>query len=80
MPISSLLVTLDQDPHLKAEAQQWLDSRPAVTTGPLHGQRLPVVLDTVSLDEGRELVEQMGNVRGIAFVDVLSINFEDTEN
>lgn len=77
MPVSSLVVTFDSDPGLRAHAHKWLCAASGISTGELQGQRLPVVLETATLSEGRLRVEEMQRVRGIRFVSVLSINFED---
>ncbi len=77
MPISSLLITLEPDAESQAIAHSWLSSRPSVTIGQLHGLRLPAVLETTTLREGRQMVDDMLDVQGIRFVDVLGVNFED---
>ena len=40
--------------------------------------RLPVVAETATLTEGETLYESLRTLEGIAFVDVVSIDFQET--
>ena len=50
---------------------------PRLTLGELHGDRIPAVLDSASLQEGEEAVEALTRTPGIGHVDVVMIDFSD---
>ncbi len=80
MPISSLVITLDPDPDLRERALSSLTAMSGVTVGTAYSTRLPVVLETATLAEGRDLVEQqLTQLEGVRFVDVVRIDFEDLD-
>lgn len=77
MPIGGLVVTLDPDPARRALAHGALASDPRLTLGEARGDRLPVVAETATLDEGEALFRQVSEVPGVIFVDVVSVDFSD---
>lgn len=80
MPISSLVVTLDSDPNLRQRAVAALAAMSRVTLGEPYSSRLPVVVETATLAEGRQFVEQqLTHLEGVRFVDVVRIDFEDLD-
>jgi hypothetical protein len=80
MPISSLVLTLDTSPELRALALAEVsrDSRILVGT-PQQERWLPVVTETASLLEGKALAESLGEIPGVNFVDVVMVDFSDAE-
>jgi hypothetical protein len=80
MPISSLVLTLDASPELRASALREVARDPRVTLGPALEERwLPVVTDTRSLSEGEALAESLRDLPGVSFVDVVMVDFSEEE-
>lgn len=78
MPISGLVVTLGDTAQIRGSAVEALRSDPRLTLGELKENRLPVVAETETIEEGRRMVrEEIPAVAGVVFVDVVSVNFED---
>ncbi|MEY4550981.1 MAG: hypothetical protein RL685_7176 [Pseudomonadota bacterium] len=50
---------------------------PCVELGQPQGAQVPVVCETPTLEEGRQLFERLRRMEGVVNVDVLSIDFED---
>lgn len=80
MIVSGLVLTLENDPRSRAHALETLSRDSRILFGEAHGLRLPVVLETASLLEGEEACESLRTLDGIAFVDVVSIDFSGSEN
>lgn len=79
MPIGGLVVTLDPDPSRRDAALGALAADPRLTLGePVH-DRLPVVAETSTLDEGDALFREVAGAPGVLFVDVISVDFSDME-
>ena len=79
MPISGLVITLSEDDDEQAEALQVLGADKRITVGERQRNRLPVVVETKSTGEGSRLVRrELLDIDGVVFVDVVSVNFEDT--
>ncbi|OJT23586.1 hypothetical protein BO221_16425 [Archangium sp. Cb G35] len=80
MPISSLVLTLDDSPELRASALREVARDPRITLGPpLEERWLPVVTETGSLPEGEALAESLRDVPGVSFVDVVMVDFSEEE-
>ncbi|WNG59501.1 hypothetical protein F0U59_35915 [Archangium gephyra] len=80
MPISSLVLTLDASPELRARALREVARDPRITLGPpLEECWLPVVTETGSLPEGEALAESLRDVPGVSFVDVVMVDFSEEE-
>ncbi len=77
MIVSALVVTLTEEDDARTRALFALDADPRVTCGEPQGLRLPVVTETGSLMEAKELVEALAGIPGVDFVDVVSVEFED---
>jgi len=77
MTVSGLVLTLENDVRTRARALDALALDSRITCGEAHGLRLPVVVETASLAEGETLCESLRNLDGVAFVDVVSIDFSD---
>lgn len=72
MAVSSLLFTLDNTVDL-SKTLQALRRFPSLTLGTPCGIHVPAVLDTPSPQHDRDAVLLLGNVVGVAKVDVLCI-------
>lgn len=77
MPVSALVVTLDRRPALAAEAWAHLQQHPALTLGAAQAERLPAVLVTDTLSESERVVQGLFAIPGVAFVDVIAVDFSD---
>lgn len=79
MPISALVITLSSDPKEKQRAVEALSQDPRVTLGERQGARLPVVVETETTREGSRMVrEELLQIEGVVFVDVVMVDFSDT--
>lgn len=80
MTISGLVVTLSPSPL--RDSLEALGRDPRLTLGELQGNRLPVVAETATPEEGEALVEGLLTTPGVLFVDVVRVDFvegrEDT--
>ncbi len=77
MPVSALVVTLDAGERARRGVLYVLSRDPRVSVGEPVGERLPVVTETVTLEESEDVAEQLLQVPGIRFVDVVSVDFSD---
>lgn len=78
MPVSGLVVTLSDDEKKSAQATLALKGDSRLTIGERQKNRLPVVAETETIGEGSRLVRQeLLEVDGVIFVDVVTVNFED---
>jgi len=53
-------------------------ARPELTLGDLNDRWLPVALDARNDDSSREIHDWIGALPGVEFVDVVSVNFDDS--
>ena len=67
----------DGDAHARSRALTVLAHDARITVGELEGARLPIVTETGSLTEGEELTTSLADLPGVAFVDVVSVDFSD---
>ncbi len=78
MPISGLVVTLSDDEDKSARVVATLEADARILVGERQKNRLPVVAETDTIGEGSQLVRQdLLEIDGVVFVDVVSVNFED---
>ena len=79
MPISGLVVTLSDDESQRDNAIATLEADERFTVGDRQDNHLPVVADTDTIDEGKQLLrDELMDVHGVIFVNVITVNFEDT--
>lgn len=77
MPVSALVVTLDAGERERRGALYVLSRDPRVSVGEAVGERVPVVTETPTLEESEDVTEQLLQIPGVRFVDVVSIDFSD---
>ena len=78
MAISGLVITLTDDPTLRARAMTAIEGEDRITVGERKKNRLPVVLETKSSQQGSHLVrEKLMDLEGVEFVDVVTVDFRD---
>lgn len=78
MPTSGLIITLQPEPATQANVLARLRARPELTLGELSQRWLPAALETHDDAESREVHDWLMALPGVAFVDVVSVNFELT--
>ncbi len=78
MTVSGWVLTLENDERKRQLALETLRRDQRITCGEAHGLRLPVVVETATLGEGESLCEALRTLEGITFVDVVSIDFQET--
>jgi nitrate reductase NapAB chaperone NapD len=79
MPISGLVITLADDAARRDAALVALRQHAAITLGTQADARLPVVVETASDDEDRQVWEWMHSLPGVMQVDVALIHFEEAD-
>lgn len=77
MPISGLILTTR--PGSEACVLDALRAVPGVTLGEPMGSRVPLVAEAPTLRAARDLTETLMRMDGVAFVDVVSVDFQDEE-
>lgn len=77
MPVSGLLITLTTDDRLAAEVVQRLQTRREILPGERQQQWLPVAVDGRDETHSREVHDWIVQLPGVAFVDVVSVHFEE---
>jgi hypothetical protein len=80
MPIASLVVTLDDRTALRQCALARLVEDRRVEIGEPRGPHLPVVLETLSAEEGVHAIEDLLSTPGVLGVDVVRIDFAVDED
>ena len=76
MLTSGLIITLQPEPATQAAAVARLRTRPELTLGELTDRWLPAALEARDDAESREVHDWLMALPGVAFVDVVSVNFE----
>lgn len=77
MTVSGWVLTLENDERLRACVLEALERDSRITCGVAHGLRLPLVVETAEPTESETLFESLRNLPGVAFIDVVSIVFEE---
>ena len=78
MPISSLIVCFEDVPSLDA-ATLLLTAHPHVTLGPSEGTRVPVVVETDSVAQDRDVFFALQDLDGVTSVQLVFLDFSDVE-
>lgn len=77
---SGLVLTLDEDPALRAAALAELARDPRISIGEPTGLRLPIATEASDLPAAEALAEALGHLDGVRFVDVVFVHFEETDH
>ena len=77
MPVSGLVVTLCEEPQLRAAVFEAIGRDPRITVGVLEANRQAIVLDTASSDEDGQLWDWLNTLPGVMFVEVAFVGFEE---
>jgi hypothetical protein len=79
MPVSGLVVSLKNDPRLRAEAINAIRCESSIEVGVIAGRRMAIVVDTNSSDDDKRIWCWLGSLPGVAFVDVAMVGYEDED-
>ncbi len=79
MIISGLLLTLRDDARLAESVEAALRARPEFTVAPRAQRWLPAVAEAPTAQASRDLHDWLCALPGVAFVDVVQVNFEEEE-
>ncbi|WP_144057649.1 hypothetical protein [Novipirellula maiorica] len=82
MPISGLVVTLSDSEPERADALKSLRDDPRIELGinepeQQHALRIPIVVDTHSNHEDKQVWKWLNELPGVVFVDVALVGFEN---
>lgn len=80
MPISGLAITLSAEPAARQAAVDALRNHPAITLGEFDSYRLPIVVETATSDDDREVWRWLQELHGVLVVDVACVHFTDEPN
>lgn len=82
MPVKGLLITLDSDAERASLAQTQLSERREIELGEVNEKYLPLVLDTPTERESKELYRWIEKLEGVYFVDTVfsSVDGPDQAN
>lgn len=79
MPISGLILTLNADAELAAQAVASLSTRAEFMPGERNARWLPVAMEARDDAASRDLHDWLNALPGVAFVDVVYVNFDADE-
>lgn len=77
MPVLGAVLQLSQEPELQRDALDFLNSLSALTLGEPGERGIPVVLESETREQDRDLWEQLGDHPGILFCAVVYADFSD---
>ena len=77
MPVSGLILSLNDDRRLRDGALEAIKHHNAVSLGEMQGQRLPIVVDTPDSDADREVWRWLHELPGVLFVDLVCTDASD---
>ena len=81
MPVSSLVVTMSDDPSARRALRRRLADDPRIQVGDPQRNQLPVVLETETIAEGVSMTrDELYALDGVEFVHVVRVDFEDVED
>ncbi len=85
MPISGLVVTLSDNDTERADAIDALRREPRIELGISEleqtvASRIPIVVDTQSNEDDKQVWQWLNDLPGVVFVDVALVGFEDNSN
>jgi len=80
MPISSCVLTLCGDDAERAEALQAIEAHDAIDVGRAVANRVPIVIETATSEDDRDVWEWLHSLAGIAMVEVAFVHFDADES
>ncbi len=79
MPVSGLVVSLCFNPQSQVKAIELMGEEPRITLGKVVGNRLPIVVDTTSDEDDRELWDWLNSLPGVDRIEVAFVGFEQDD-
>lgn len=79
MPVSGLVITLCDDAEDRRALLAHLRRDPRVTLGEVIANHVPVVTDTQTISEARDLYEAIQRLDGVMVVAVITLDFSDQD-
>lgn len=80
MPVSGLVVSLCDEPKLRAQTLDLIEREPRIITGALESNRLAIVTDTESSQEDRQLWNWLDSLSAVLLIQVAFVGFEQHED
>ncbi|MBA4150239.1 MAG: hypothetical protein H0X66_19185 [Verrucomicrobia bacterium] len=80
MPISGLLLTLNDNTVARSETLAALRARSEFELGDCFGSWLPVAMDAPDDEDSRQLHDWIASLPAVEFVDVVSVHFDDDKS
>lgn len=72
---SGLVLTLDDDPAVRARLLSALAAEPSVVVGDAQGLHLPIATEVETPEAAEALAERLRDLDGVRFVDVVFVHF-----
>ncbi len=79
MPVYGLVLTLSGDLEPRQRALTALGGEGLVTLGEATGLKLPLALESDSVEEGERLYRWLGELPGVMFQELVFVDFSDVE-
>lgn len=78
MPVSGLVITLKGGAGERRATIDTIAGNDAFTVGKRTGRWLPIAMEAIDDGESRQLHDWLMSLPGVAFVDVVSVNFDES--
>ena len=78
--VGGVLVRLSSEPDERRAALATLVAHPSITVGDSVGRWLTLAVEARNASEGRDLHAWLGTVRGVEWVEVVSVHFEGSRD
>lgn len=79
MPITGLVLVLENPTETLEQTWQALATRPEISCGELQGNHLPVVSETEQETASRDLHDWLSDLPGVLQVDVVFVGLDESE-
>lgn len=79
MPISGIVISIESDELNRQTVVQKIEDLPYIKLGQSSSQRIPAVLETPSARQDRQAIQEINDIPGVTFVDVVFVHFDQEE-
>lgn len=79
MPISGLVISIDCDKHDRQTVVKKIDDITYIKLGQSSSHRIPAVLETPSPRQDRQTIQEINDIPGVTFIDVVFVHFDQEE-
>ena len=76
MPVSGLVVVLADEADLRAAAVRAMELDRSIELGPVHGNRLALIVETPSGQEDRRVWDMLHHLAGVRLVEVVFVGWD----